>query len=744
MSSAPGPNRLRRRRQPAVCRVGVLALAAAAAVSQFVLTPPSDAARREVLFQQFSSCPRFLAYVQGLALPSVGPYGIGSGPSVVGPTPETGAPRPGTPRTRKKAASRAPAVTTAPAAAQETAAASAAAPATAAPAGQPAPAEAVSESPGFGDGSAAQANSSSTNTQEVNVDEGDLIENDGRYLYSAVGGSVRIVDVSTGTLVATIPGAPGAEPQLLLDGPRLAVIRQLFTQWPETTVERWDVSNPSSPRFESRVHLEGTFLAARTVNNRARIVLQTPFGARIRQVLPTGDSAQALSAATAANRAVVKRAKADEWLPRAYNSDQGGNPSALRQAVNCVEIGKPADTSGLSLTWVATIDLNVPSPRVTASGSGGVVGAGNIVYASEQSLFVATSGFNARLVPQPAVVREPGFGSGGGVAPRPVSSSRTLIHGFNLSGADGATYFASGSVDGRLLNQFSMSDFGGALRVAVTTDGEGFGSPQQSGVRVLQRNGRSLDQIGTLNGLGINERIYAVRFLGELGYIVTFRQVDPLYVIDLRNPRAPRRAGELKIPGYSSYLHPIAPGQLLGIGQDATDQGQRLGTVLQVFDVSDPNNPRQATKLRVGGSSEAEYDHRAFLWWAPSRNAVIPQSTFESGRQFFGALVAKVNPDAITVQGRVEHQLPFADGGPVPLPQPVAAPAPIVAPPGVAAPPILPPPPTTIVRPPTFQTDLIRRSAIVNGRLVTVSANAVKVTDLATVSPISFSSFLGR
>ncbi len=700
------PSTLRRRAR----RAGAVVVALAGASSLFALAPGSEAARREVLYQQFSSCPRFIAYVQALALPTVGPYGLGSGDFVIQQSPGP------------KRATTGAATTAAPAAAR-------------APGAAPAPEGAVPISePAAGDASAAQANSSSTNTQEVGVDEGDLIENDGRYLYTAVGGSVRIVDTSNGTLIATIPGAPGGEPQLLLDGSRLAVIRQLFDVWPETTVERWDVSNPASPRFESRIHLEGTLLAARTVNNRARIVLQTPFGARLRMWQPADGTPAALAAATKANRNVVKRAKADDWLPRTYNTDQGGNPSALRQAVNCVEIGKPADTSGLSLTWVATIDLNVANPRLVASGSGGVVGEGNIVYASEQSLFVATTPGNFFGRPQP-VMASPQTGFAPGIIP-PRRPTRTLIHGFDLSGRDGATYFASGSVDGRLLNQFSMSEFGGALRVAVTTDGEGFGSPQQSGVRVLQRNGRYLDQIGTLNGLGINERIYAVRFLGELGYIVTFRQVDPLYVIDLRNPRSPRRAGELKIPGYSAYLHPIAPGQLLGIGQDATDQGQRLGTALQVFDVSDPNNPRQITKLRVGGTSEAEYDHRAFLWWAPTRNAVIPQTSFDAGRYSAGALVTKVNPDAITVQGRVEHELPIPQGAPLPGPL-------VPAPPIVIAPPIGPAP-TTGFRPPTVQTEQIRRSAIVNGRLVTVSANGVKVTDLATVSPISFTSFLGR
>ena len=706
-------------------RGAAAALGLTALVSALAMAPrASNAARREVLFQQFSSCPRFIAYVRGLTLPEVGPYGLNG---------NYGVPRPIALPTdaRKKTTRATPAATAAPSAARagasETAAASAAA-----PPNQPAPSLAPA-TPVANDALSGTANSSSTNTQEAGVDEGDLIENDGRYLYTGAGGNVRIVDTTDAKLVATIPGDPGPEPQLLLDGPRLAIVRQLFTQWPETVVERWDVSAPMSPRFVSRVHFEGTLLAARTVNHRARIVLQTPFGARLPFVFPTDESAKALDRARQANRSIVLKAKADDWLPRAYNSDEGRNASPVRQAVNCVEIGKPADTSGLGLTWVATLDLNTPQPRLGASGSGGVVGSGNIVYASDRSLYVATTTQTNASFPVGAqpVVAPGGFGTPTRpIVPNRPGQTRTLLHGFDLSGSDGATYFASGAVDGRLLNQFSLSEYGGVLRAAVTTDGAGFGSAQQSGVRVLARNGRSLDIIGSLNGLGITEKIYAVRFLGDLGYIVTFRQVDPLYVVDLRDPRAPRRAGELKIPGYSSYLHPIGAGQLLGVGQDATDQGQRLGTALQVFDVSDPNNPRLVVKLRVGGQSEAEYDHRAFLWWGPTRNAVIPQSTVDRGQYVSGALVTKVNPDAIVVQGRVTHEIP----------QPGAAPGAIATTIPGRAPAILP----GDTPPPYVPTEQIRRSAIVNGRLVTVSPNAVKVTDLATISPLLYAPFFNQ
>ena len=115
----------------------------------------------------------------------------------------------------------------------------------------------------------------------------------------------------------------------------------------------------------------------------------------------------------------------------------------------------------------------------------------------------------------------------------------------------------------------------------------------ESAVTVLREQGGRLAQIGQVGGLGRGERIYAARFLGDVGYLVTFRQVDPLYTIDLSNPAAPKVAGELKITGYSAYLHPIGEDLLLGVGQEASEQGRRLGAQVSLFDVSDPASPKR-------------------------------------------------------------------------------------------------------------------------------------------------------
>jgi uncharacterized secreted protein with C-terminal beta-propeller domain len=212
----------------------------------------------------------------------------------------------------------------------------------------------------------------------------------------------------------------------------------------------------------------------------------------------------------------------------------------------------------------------------------------------------------------------------------------TSIHRFDIVGRRRTDYRASGEVPGELLNQFSLSEHAGVLRAATTSS---FGRDSESHVTVLATRSGRLQKVGQVSGLGRGERIYAVRFIEDRGYVVTFRQTDPLFTLDLADPAHPRVRGELKILGYSAYLHPIGEHELLGIGQDATPEGLRQGTQLSRFDVSDPAAPRLLRRVSLGefSSSEAEYDHHAFLWWAPKRLAVVP---FTDGSGSGGMAVA--------------------------------------------------------------------------------------------------------
>ena len=169
---------------------------------------------------------------------------------------------------------------------------------------------------------------------------------------------------------------------------------------------------------------------------------------------------------------------------------------------------------------------------------------------------------------------------------------------------------SNGSVPGVPLNQFSLDEYDNHLRIATTVGGRwfaGFGTNSETSndVYVLDKD---LKIKGSILDLGVTERIYSARFIGEKGYLVTFRQIDPFYVLDLSNPKSPHMSGELKIPGYSSYLHPIDEDTILGVGME--DRQVKLS----LFDVSDPNNPKEIDKYMLDEyGSEALHNHHAFL-----------------------------------------------------------------------------------------------------------------------------------
>jgi uncharacterized secreted protein with C-terminal beta-propeller domain len=231
----------------------------------------------------------------------------------------------------------------------------------------------------------------------------------------------------------------------------------------------------------------------------------------------------------------------------------------------------------------------------------------------------------------------------------------TEVHRFDVTRPGAPVYAASGKVAGRLLNQYSLSEHDGHLRVATTTGGEGRGQGRSvSGVHVLRTS--DLTKAGEVGGLGKGEQIYSVRFIGPVGYVVTFRQVDPLYTLDLRDPAAPKVTGELKITGYSAYLHPAGEGRLIGIGQEASEQGRTLGTQVSLFDVADPANPRRLSQLfQKDSGSEAEWDPHAFLYWPKTGLAVVPLNTYGEGRHEAGALALKIDASAVTRLGMITH-----------------------------------------------------------------------------------------
>jgi hypothetical protein len=293
---------------------------------------------------------------------------------------------------------------------------------------------------------------------------------------------------------------------------------------------------------------------------------------------------------------------------------------------------------------VLTVDLDKGLYDVDRDA---VLAGAQTVYASGTSLYVASQ----RYVP--------GLQDTADVPAR----MRTEIHRFDAATSGVTSYAGSGTVPGFVVNAYAMSEHEGALRVASTDEPAWLPEgrepePAQSYVTVLaSRDGGAPAQVGQVGGLGKGQRIYGVRFAGSTGYVVTFRQIDPLYTLDLSRPEAPRVVGELEIPGYSAYLHPLGDGLLLGVGQEATSAGRPQGTQVSVFDVSDLAHPRRLAHLVFGnGSSDAEFDPHAFLWWAPTRTAVLPLSTYDQdGPGFVGAVGLHVTAGVLGEYGRVTH-----------------------------------------------------------------------------------------
>lgn len=247
--------------------------------------------------------------------------------------------------------------------------------------------------------------------------------------------------------------------------------------------------------------------------------------------------------------------------------------------------------------------------------------------------------------------------------------SKTIIHKVKIDDGD-IEYDTSGEVEGYLLNQFSLDEHKGNLRVATTTRIWTGRSIQYNNVFVLDED---MDQIGELTEIAPDESIYSTRFMGDRLYMVTFKRIDPFFVIDLSDPEDPEILGELKIPGYSDYLHPYDEDHIIGIGKE-TDSNEWGGTSvkgvkLALFDVSDVKNPTMVDKYEIGDrgtDSEALQDHKAFLFDKEKNILVIPirevnsdriyENGYYSSRVWQGAYVFGLDPDdGFELKGKISH-----------------------------------------------------------------------------------------
>ena len=465
------------------------------------------------------------------------------------------------------------------------------------------------------------AATSSTNTQESAVDEADRLKTDGSYLYvsSIDQPSINIFKAEAGAAplikkhaLATINNAPlsgfylrDAQDQLLAiagDGASAFPVADMwftpyYWQNRQTELFELDISNPEDPTQQSKLSIDGQLISSRRIGSYLYLATRyTPTPQGIKQYPQTQTDA-------ALNRSLINNASLSDLLPT--YSINGGAKLSLFESGDCfvTDYSSPNDQQS-SIISVVAINLDAASPEPEAKC---FMGDAETLYVSQNALYLATTGY------QYSTTNGVSIYSG---------TPTTEIHKFALEGTD-AAYKGSASVAGHLgwqqdLKPFRMSEHNDVLRIITYTGSQADSNSSPARLYTLAEADNTLKILGQLPNerrpapLGKpGEQIYATRYIGDKGYLVTFRMTDPLYILDLSDPADPYIASELEIDGYSDYLHPVGENYLLGIGKDAIadtgpDNGDGRGAwyqgvKLSLIDISDPAAPFEKEKIIIGG-----------------------------------------------------------------------------------------------------------------------------------------------
>jgi len=485
---------------------------------------------------------------------------------------------------------------------------------------------------------AASEDFSATNEQVAGVNEADIVKTDGRFIYVATGESVKVYDSNKGKPVLkdeikmTVDAETGQYVQfneMYIDDGRLVVLgmRNGFDNWirpiPEPMVEMetsimpfregrsyvwcgiYSVDESGKTSLIKETEIEGSMLSSRKKDDTVYLVVNKylyGYGIDYEEIIPM------------------------------FRDTVLGDGYRELPIDKIMYYPKRASSNYLIVSAIDIFDQTSPAAIEAFLGSG------NTIYMSDNALYVAGQDYNSFW------------------------GSITNIAKFTVDGTK-IGFAGGGMVEGTILNQFSMDEYEGKLRVATT-------NWQRENVNALYVLDENLNETGSVENLAPGERIYSVRFMGDKGYIVTFRQIDPLFVLDLSNPSSPTVTGELKVPGFSSYLHPIGEDVLLGIGQSIDENtGRQEGIKLSIFDVSDEGKPKELGNLILGESgsyAEVLYNHKALMLNLKDDmiafDAVLANTTGDYSRSnFYGAAILEVRKDGnISVLKLISNEGIFA------------------------------------------------------------------------------------
>ena len=457
--------------------------------------------------------------------------------------------------------------------------------------------------PATGLGGEAPPRFSKTNVQVEGVDEPDIVKTDGRYLYVSAANRVFIILAHPPQQLRIVSKLEyrGSVEGVFVTGNRLAVIILSRLPLPQVTLKIYDISDRSRPLRLTELSMEGFHLDSRLLGGHIYSIIQLP-------------------------------AVRDSFVVATPAYTQDGRISSVEAASIYYN---PNSSDATLYTIILSIRITDGQLRHRVI----LTGRGSTIYASPTNIYIAMPEYGGPITPlglaSPTMLR-------GSFIPQ---AARTSIYKVAIRGGE-IWLVAKNTIPGTLLNQFSMDEYRGYLRVATTAiqwRPEG-GVLEYNNLYVLDEG---LRVVGSLEGLAPNEKIYSVRFMGERAYLVTFKKVDPLFAISLEEPSRPTVIGELKMPGFSQYLHPIERGYLLGIGKEAVEASEGgfawfQGLKLSIFWVGRDGSPVEVAKYLIGDrgtESPVLHDHKAFLYDPETKILVIPVLLAQLDRERYGGSV---------------------------------------------------------------------------------------------------------
>ncbi|RJV01365.1 MAG: hypothetical protein DWC06_03390 [Candidatus Poseidoniales archaeon] len=557
---------------------------------------------------------------------------------------------------------------------------------------------------------------SGTNNQEQGVDEADFVKTDGYHIYFVDNGVLHIMDIPEfGEIehasTTSIQGSPVA---MMLNEESLVVIStvsswNIDSQDPLSTAMGWgedwygwrtstltkftvyDVSNSSSPEVSRELYIEGYYMTAREVAGTVRTVTHTWMDIPGLQTWITypeeywdsgvDDDVRlnmreiAAQEAIDNNQKIIEQLSLEDMLPQVHERVGSQIITHHMDGDDCSDFAAPEESLNRGYTSIFTLDLISEELEFEADH---IVGNWPLVYSSQDTLIITENAWDWWWF----------WGNDN-------LDEATNIHTFDISQPGETAYAGSGRVDGTILDQFSISEHEGVVRVATTTGQWGrwwMANPEPMENHVItlshatdpQSENVRLLEIGRVDGIAYNETIWSARFVEDRAYIVTFENMDPLWTIDLSDPTNPTIMGELEVPGVSTYIHPLSDDAILTIGLGPADEETGLGldwshTRLSLFNVSNFSDPQLSQTLSLspvadpnnGWSwawSEATWEHKAFQYWAPKGMLAVPLNTYrydyyydEAGKYHYDydwvskLMIVNVTEDGLELYGEVNH-----------------------------------------------------------------------------------------